>query len=192
MAHEQLLRLFIALELPDAARSALGKLQSRLEAQFTKTTYPAPDKLHITMHFLGETPVSRLPALIDALGAIDMEPATLRLEAFECFPEARRARVGVVSVGGELPAIERLHGAIGEVLRDVGYRLDHRKYRPHVTLARFKAPPRPDAITIAEESTLRVTEKLEPFRVSKFTLFESTLERTGSVYAVLGRFPRTQ
>src|SRR5690606_38656050 len=52
----------------------------------------------------------------------------------------RRARVLWVGVGGDLEALHDLQGRLAGCLRDEGFELDPKPYRPHVTLARSREP----------------------------------------------------
>lgn len=190
MPHEQHLRIFLAISLPQLVRQAAGRLQSRLKPIFDAGTYPEPENLHITLHFLGDTPVSRLPGLLAALGTIDMPILSLSLGELVFCPDARRARVASVAVAGDVDLLIDLQHRMSPVLKDQGFRLDHRPYRPHITLARFKFPPR-QGTDRAAEITHTVTQQLEAFRVTQFTLYQSTLDRSGTKYAALAHLPRT-
>lgn len=189
MPHEQHLRLFVAIDLPPVVRQAAGRLQSRLKPVFNTGTYPESENLHITLHFLGDTPVSRLPPLIDALGRVEMPALTLHLGELVFFPDACRARVASLGLTGDVDLLVDLHSCMSPVLKDQGFRLDHRVYRPHVTLVRFKFPPRQGAERAAEISRA-LTQQLESFRAMQFTLYQSTLDRSGARYAPLAHLPR--
>lgn len=192
MPHEQLLRLFLAIDLPANVRQALGKLQTRLQPLYNAGTYPASENLHITLHFLGDTAVSRLPELIRAFEAVEMPYLTLRLSHLGYFPDARKARVAMVGLDGDTPLLADLYDRLGAELRSLGFRLDHRKYVPHVTIARFKFPPRGECVEDAVLTAQTMLQSAEPFVVRQFTLYESTLDSKGARYAPLGRFPRNR
>lgn len=191
MAHEQLLRLFLAIDLPANVRQALGKLQSRLEPLYHAGTYPATENLHITLHFLGATAVSRLPELIRAFEAVEMPYLTLRLKQLGYFPTDHKARVAMVSLEGDTALLVDLYDRLAIELKSLGFRMDHRKYVPHVTIARFKFPPRGECIEDAFHTANPLLATVEPFVVKQFTLYESTLDPKGARYAPLGRFPRS-
>ncbi|MBC7784958.1 MAG: RNA 2',3'-cyclic phosphodiesterase [Burkholderiales bacterium] len=190
MPHEQLLRLFLAIDLPEQQRSALGRLQTRLRPIYNGGTYAEPENLPITLHFLGDTAVSRLPDLIDAFYEIEMPYLTLRFDQLIYLPGADRARVSAVGVEGDVALLIDLHARMGEVVKACGFRLDHRKYLPHITLVRFKFPPRVECIPEAARATQSVLDAAPPFRAGQFTLYQSTFDAKAGRYAPLGRFPR--
>jgi 2'-5' RNA ligase len=190
MAHEQLLRLFLAVDLPDGFRRTLAKLQTRLKPVYSTGTFGLPENFHITLHFLGDTAVSRLPLLLDALRQIEMPQLELRPDALVHFPSAHKARVAAVTTAGDVALLADLHARLSPVIKDLGFRLEGRAFKPHVTIARFKFPPPADAVGHAVEVARSLLERSPGDHVRQFTLFQSTLDSKGPRYAALGRFPR--
>jgi 2'-5' RNA ligase len=191
MAHEQLLRLFLAVDLPDAFRRTLAKLQTRVKPIYGIGTFGEPENFHVTLHFLGDTAVSRLPALIDALATIEMSMLDVQPGALVHFPDDRRARVAAASVEGDVALLGDLHARLAVLIKDIGYRLDGRAFKPHVTIARFKFPPPPERVAEAAEAAESLLVRAPVGRVGQFTLFQSTLDPKGPRYAALGRFPKS-
>lgn len=135
------MRLFVALWPPPAPRAALaawaGQWQWPPTARRTSV-----ERLHMTLHFLGDVLPQYLSVLVQAL----QPPAVPR--AFECGPgRAEVWRNGVAAwCPAEPPAaLCDLHAAIGESLLSAGFKLETRPWRPHVTLARAAAGARPPA-----------------------------------------------
>ncbi len=188
--HEQYLRLFLAIDPPDVVRQGLQRAQNRVKPLFNTGTYPKPENLHVTLHFLGDTPVSRLPALIEAFSKVAMPVLTLRTGRLLYFPDERRARVAAMGLEGDVALLAGMYDQLTPVVSNLGYRLDHRRYTPHITIARFKIPPHGEGLDRAISAADSATQSLEPFRVHQFTLYQSTLDPKGPKYAPLGRFPR--
>lgn len=135
------MRLFVALWPPPAPRAALaawaGQWQWPPTARRTSV-----ERLHMTLHFLGDVLPQYLSVLVQAL----QPPAVPR--AFECGPgRAEVWRNGVAAwCPAEPPAaLCDLHAAIGESLLSAGFKLETRQWRPHVTLARAAAGARSPA-----------------------------------------------
>lgn len=140
MNAEPTLRLFLALWPDDDTRAALLTWQ---QAQ----TWPATARLtqghdlHLTLHFLGQVPESRLPALKQALpppGA----PVTLKLDHLDVWPNG----VAVLLPETAPPALLDLHARLGETLTQLGLPLEPRPYQPHITLARRAKGLIPNAV----------------------------------------------
>lgn len=133
MTHPPTARLFIAL-LPDD--SARGKLAAWRDAWIwpRSATPVSTAKLHMTLHFLGDVEVDRLPELQDAL-EVGFDPFTLMLSHAALWPHG----IAVLEPETAPAALTALHEATATVLHRLGLPLDTRPHRPHVTLARRAA-----------------------------------------------------
>jgi RNA 2',3'-cyclic 3'-phosphodiesterase len=131
-------RLFTAL-WPDAAtRAAIAACQH--EWAWPQQAAPVrAERLHITLHFLGDVAAQRLPELVREL-RVPFEAFTLDLVHAEVWPNA----VAVLEPATVPPALAQLHGTLGKTVAQLRLPVDARPYRPHVTLARRAqgaAPP---------------------------------------------------
>ncbi|HYG67210.1 MAG TPA: RNA 2',3'-cyclic phosphodiesterase [Anaeromyxobacteraceae bacterium] len=172
-------RLFIALDPPASVREALAALQ----ADVPGARWTPSEKLHLTLHFHGYRPEEEAPALEVTLAGVSGTPFSLAVEGLGAFPNARAARVLVAHVGTE-PGLMDLHGQIGGALEHLGLETERRPYRPHLTLARLKAPDRE-----AVQAFLAQPAPPLSFRVEAFHLYESRLDPTGARYALLRSYP---
>ncbi|NVD99761.1 RNA 2',3'-cyclic phosphodiesterase [Massilia sp. BJB1822] len=129
-------KLFFAL-WPDAAtRGALAALQSQVAGRATP-----PDKLHLTLAFLGQQPAAALPPLLEILHALSVPPLRLEIDCFGYFSKPRIAWAGMSAVP---PALLELQDDLMRRLEAAGFSAaTHGEFRPHVTLAREAktAPP---------------------------------------------------
>jgi len=142
-------RLFIGL-LPDGAvREALADHQRHW---YWGTGLPTRrERLHLTLHFLGELDAMREGALRDVLTGEDVAPFELVLRTPECWS-------GGIAVlrPDEHPALMDLHARLSGRLLRAGIASQRLAFTPHVTLARAApnaAPPesmRPLTWTISE------------------------------------------
>lgn len=135
------LRLFLALWPDPAARRALAAWMAGWQWPARARIVP-PEQLHLTLHFLGPVPASRLPALTQGL-AVAAEPVELELGTV-----ARWAGGLVVLEPKRVPAaLAQLHDGLAQALEALALPLERSAYRPHVTLARKAggalAPPAP-------------------------------------------------
>src|SRR5258708_24123653 len=101
------LRLFIAIEIPQ--RDSLAALQKRLQPldKARAIRWTAPDSIHLTLKFLGETPASRPSEIETALieAAKDHAPFDLTIDGVGCFPHLREPRVVWAQPRGDVPAL---------------------------------------------------------------------------------------
>lgn len=124
-------RLFIAL-WPDAGvRDALQRWQAAWGPALVSASPVRPERLHLTLHFLGDVAVDRLPALMAAL-ALPLTPFELRFGHTEMWPHG----VAVLRPDPVPEELLQLHGALRTALQALALRTENRPFRPHVTLAR--------------------------------------------------------
>lgn len=175
------MRLFAALELPDAERAALARWGARACARDPSLRAVAEDALHVTLHFLGERPDAELPGLRAAVAGAPGTP--VRLEGTGALWLAPR-RPHVLTCGLRTPgtALEALHGALGSALADVsaGWAPDGRPLRPHVTVARVRRGTRPRLDGLPAAPSLR-------FAAAAVLLERSVLDPAGARYETLER-----
>jgi 2'-5' RNA ligase len=134
-------RLFFAIELVDALRTALDHAIAPLRAAEPELSWVRAEKLHLTMKFLGEVDdagADRLAAAADAVAARHA-PFEMTLGGVGAFPNFRRARVVWMGVGIE-PRLELLHHDLEVACGEAGFEVEGRPYRPHITLARVRSP----------------------------------------------------
>jgi 2'-5' RNA ligase len=178
------LRAFIALPLSEETQELAAGLRDELQGQFpeTRLRWVRPENLHLTLRFLGQLELDRIPKLAQSLQAeISAMPVfSFRLTRPFVFPSPHRPRV--IALGLEPPEpLERLAQAVERAVCAAGLPAEPRPFRPHITLARF---PRKTRLTnLAQE--LDVGERVE--QASEVILFRSVLESTGPVYSVLDK-----
>jgi 2'-5' RNA ligase len=132
-------RLFLGLWPTDAQRAQLQALSDGWDWPASARRTP-PERLHVTLHFLGNVPVAQVPALKEVL-AVPWEGCTLQLDAAQVWPGG----IAVLEATRVAPELARLHAMLGEALVRSGVAVEARRYRPHVTFARkaqgAKPPP---------------------------------------------------
>jgi 2'-5' RNA ligase len=176
------MRLFFALELRPAVADALDLAIAPLRALEPDLAWVTADKLHLTMKFLGgtgEEGAQKLAAAADAL-ARRHRPFDMAVAGVGAFPNFRRARVVWIGVENE-PRLELLHHDLEIACGDLGYEVEGRAFRPHITLARVRAPLTLDRARPFARAARKVTFAATS-DVSRLTLFESTPGPSGSRY----------
>ena len=132
-------RLFTALWPGPSLRAAIAEWQRTWDWPRQAARVKA-DRLHATLHFLGDVPTRRVPELTLAL-AVPFESFELELGLAGVWPNG----VAVVEPLAIPPELLELHARVGAVLSRLELPVDTRAYRPHVTLARrahgAKPPP---------------------------------------------------
>lgn len=176
------MRLFFAIELDPAVAEALDLATAPLRAQEPDLSWVARDKLHLTMKFLGDLDDEGAARLVSAADAVASRhrPFDMTLTGAGAFPNFRRARVVWMGVEGE-PRLELLHHDLEVACDNLGYEMEGRAFRPHITLARVRTPMAIERARPFARSARGVTFA-ETSAVHRLTLFESTLDSPGARY----------
>jgi 2'-5' RNA ligase len=188
-------RLFIALEVPEAWRQAAVAQQEALFAAVSPETRRSlrpvrADLMHLTLRFLGEVDEGGIDPLQAALDAIPPFAVTLSLDRAGTFGSAARTGVVWLGVGGEVRALRGLAGDIERALRLIGIRGDDRPFAAHLTLARLgRHATVEDRISVAEAVQQLDAPPPAPFHTSELALIRSYLEGPAPRYEVLSHHP---
>ena len=177
-----MLRLFVAIELPEAARTRLALVQGGMPG----ARWVTPESLHLTILFLGELDDGIAQDLDDRLAAIEAPGFELAIEGLGQFGAGRRWSALWAGVKDPAP-LKHLHAKVSRVAIDCGIKADLRDFRPHVTLARLDQTSKPERIArwLAERGGFAIPS----FPVGEFILYRSHLGQGGPVYEPLVRYP---
>lgn len=168
-----MMRLFVALALPDAVQEGLVLLQGGVPGARWSTR----EQLHLTLRFIGEVDGRDAQAIDDALASIRNPRFTLELKGVGEFG-GRNPRALWAGVRDGTP-VEHLQRKIESAVQRVGIPPEERRFSPHITLARLKGAPRDRIITFLSTHALYASG---PFEVNAFILYSSTLTPNGSLY----------
>lgn len=193
------MRLFVALELPDTWKQALGRLQDEMRAGLgerfgdsVRVRWVKPDNIHLTLKFLGEVPTGDLPAIEHALAQAVSQPPdlSLSLAGVGSFEDRRAPRVILAGLGGETGKLNSLVEQIETWLSAAGWPREKRSFHPHLTLGRL-----PDGMDGATRRAVAgLTASFQPEAVPAWTvasvyLIRSRLGPGGAGYDRLASFP---
>jgi 2'-5' RNA ligase len=185
------MRLFVAIDLSDAARRAIAVEQERLAEVLGPSSslkWVRPDHMHLTLAFLGEIEETRAAAVIDVMGKnIDeAQPFAIAIAGLGVFPPHGAPRVLWVGLStGAREAIELQRHVVDRLSR-IGVTLEERAFHPHLTLARWRqARPADRGRVAAAERGLEVAR----VEVDAVTLYQSRLSSAGLTHTVGARAP---
>jgi len=187
------IRAFIAIPLPESLLAHLGRLQRRLEQEVPPRSvrWVRPENIHLTLQFLGDTPVEKVLRIKAALEVVARyaPPCTFAVGGLGCFPNPRRPRVIWVGVQEPTGRLAALQDAIEEAMAPLGYPPEGRGFTPHLTLGRVqRRASRDDAARIGQVITSTDIGRLGEAPAGRFVLFQSVLRPTGPEYTMLAEF----
>jgi len=188
-------RVFVALDIPEEVRAAIGALIERLRPACRIARWVRIEGIHVTLKFIGEVPPEKIEPIKASLSQIRFpnfpsKAIDLKFRGVGFFPNERRPRVlwAGIEAGAELGG---LAAAVETSLEPLGIAREQRVFSPHLTLARFEMRKKPagsafDLLreTISKAGPLEFGSSI----ASEFHLYQSSLKRGGAEYTRLATF----
>ncbi|MDZ7724747.1 MAG: RNA 2',3'-cyclic phosphodiesterase [candidate division KSB1 bacterium] len=178
------IRTFVCFELPPTVLELLRSIQGRLKPLHDGTRWVNPERIHLTLRFLGDVERERLDAVMEAVqnACKAFEPFTLTVSKTGAFPNFKRPRVFWVGVSDPDQKLQQCQAAIEGELEDIGFPGEKRAFSPHLTLGRVN-----NSRGVANVS--KELERLHPEPVSfparEVVVMQSKLTPSGAVYTPL-------
>lgn len=183
-------RTFIAINISDAARRACVGHVEMLKAEFGDggVRWERPEKLHVTLKFLGSVSGDVVSAVVDRVSDIarSNSPFDLQLSSAGVFPSPSKPRIFWIGLKDQIGATQSIYAELDSECADLGFEREQRKFTPHITIGRAREPER--ARKLAEKHLQTQVEPVE-FRVAEIVVYESKLQPTGSIYSVVDAVP---
>ena len=184
------MRLFAAIELPEATLTVLHAFTAKLRNKSAGATWVKPGNLHLTLRFYGEVSEKNATALSNCLTEhlAPLEAPELLARGVGAFPSIRKPSilwVGIETLSGDLSGLQC---ATEQAALDTGLAPETRPFHPHLTLARLRKGA--DASLYANLLRPYLEPGLAPefgpaFRADKITLFSSLLTQRGTIYTIV-------
>jgi len=175
-----LIRSFFALSLPEVSVTSLNRAAKRCQALLAAESlrWLPLQNYHVTLAFLGNISQDDLPRL-HSIASRTVEHRTsmdLNLTEVAWFPSAFKPKVlaAMIEPNEELAG---LHRSLVQQLQRYGYRVEGRRFHPHITLARVN---RNASASQFPECKLDI-----PLPINELVLFASKLKANGPIYSPL-------
>jgi RNA 2',3'-cyclic 3'-phosphodiesterase len=170
LVDEPLLRLFFALPCPTDCAARIEHWWSSLGIAGKAV---ATSNLHLTLVFLGTQPAHQLPRLMALANSLHLPGFELTLDHLDLWPE------GLLHLApSQTPdALMQLALQLRQTLREAGFVIEQRAYRPHLTLAHHSTQP--EMVTVPQVS----------WTAREFSLFSSLHSTQDAHYQALGSWP---
>ena len=181
-------RIFVAINISNEARDKTSKYIEKLRREFPslRIGWDKPEKLHLTLKFLGEIDERQLNDLTGAVARIakQFSNASLQIAGTGVFPSKRNARIlwlGVREIKGSL---QNLNEILENECEKAGFAKEKRSFKAHLTIARLREPA-----NSKELIERHLTESFESgaFEVSELVIYESKLQKSGSIYSIVSK-----
>lgn len=180
-------RVFFAVEIPANIKAKLAEYIESLKklSKSHQIRWTRSENLHITLQFVGEVQGKDVDQLIaavqDELKDLDMH-LHLNVGELHLFPDPHRPRVLVLNVSPQAD-LAKLSAQIGRGVVKVGYEIESRQFRAHLSIGRIKTSQKSALNFLADIDA----PHLEAFEINDIVLFQSEPHPEGSQYIPLHR-----
>jgi 2'-5' RNA ligase len=182
---EQLIRCFVAVEVPATVLSVIEHYIQALKKIIPDIHWAKVNGIHITLKFLGEIKpdlVKQVEEILIPLSHI-YKPFTVKVKGTGCFPNKSKPRIFWLGLEQDsTDSLSEIHEWIETNLKPLGFSEEERGFSPHLTLGRVKKPQNFAPLFTFMEKT-PFSEQV--FKVDKIVLMRSELKPAGAEYSVI-------
>ncbi len=176
------MRCFIAIELPEAVKSALSGIEEELKKSKADVRWVKPDNIHLTLKFFGNIEEKNTEKIIEIMENIcnQYAPFTIEIKGMGTFPNIKSPRVLWVGIEGN-DTLKTLQEEIENKMESIGFEREDRAFTAHLTLGRFRT-------SIEKEGLLKAVKLHEKdtfvgsINVQSLSLIRSDLHPEGARY----------
>ncbi|USG60801.1 RNA 2',3'-cyclic phosphodiesterase [Sneathiella marina] len=168
------MRLFVAIALPQEVKDIIATLRGGIP----DARWIAAENFHITLAFIGDVQPPDMLDISSALGKLAHPAFHLDIEDAGVFGSNKRPRILWAGVRN-LETLTLLHQKIVTAIESIGIKIEDRRFRPHITLARVHKSPYEKVRNYLTDHALF---KTKPVAVNSFSLFSSHLASSGAIY----------
>ncbi|MBZ5551294.1 MAG: RNA 2',3'-cyclic phosphodiesterase [Acidobacteriia bacterium] len=182
------MRAFIAVDLTREIQTRIEAAQDALGRFSHAVRWVRPETIHLTLKFLGEISNDQQRRVVETFSTrkSGVAPFQISVGRLGFFPNARAPRVvwmGIEEGKGELQSLARF---VDEALRAAGFPPEPRPFSPHATVGRIKFLP--EVASFIEATSAFSDYQCGTATVGHFYLYESKLDRGGSIYTKRATF----
>ena len=183
----EIIRLFIAIEIPTSIRNELGILIEKLKkaSDDGHIRWARPDSIHLTLKFIGDLSTGSVANVTKILETVALKRSRFDLSVGElgCFPDFINPRVIWIGISEDSSELANLQNEIELVLKPIGIISETRPYHAHLTLGRVRKPR-----DVGEIFSMVEIGTIGHFQVDEFCLIKSDLRPDGAVHTNLASF----
>ncbi len=177
---QQTLQSFLAIFLPTELQVEVSRLQEQLQSLNFPLTWELPEKLHITLAFLGKVKDPDLHQLHLALQSVlnKSEPFETRPTHLNYFYKKHADSIVYLELENE-NELKKLGKEVRDTLISKEFSPPQR-FKPHVAIARLKRMRHPNQVKeVLFKVALESTPKFSPFWVEKVDILKSAIDSKG-------------
>lgn len=187
---ETTVRSFLALPFSTKNKlSVFGEIEPFAKTYSTFRFIPY-DNWHLTLHFFGNLKAGQIEKLRKELTPffLQVNPLKLWIETAGAFPTVAKARLLWLGVQGDIEKLALLSKSLNERLNELGFEIEKRGFKPHLTIARLKSPVRSLRVDLKKIGNISSAPEI----IRSAVLYQSVLSSNGSKYIPLAEFQFSQ
>ena len=179
------IRTFIAVPVPPDVVRAAAEARARCGHIRDAVRWVPPERIHITLKFLGDTETDRVAAASALLKRAAAATAPFRLVAggLGVFPTVKRPRVLWMGITGDTAPLITFARQLDAELTSLGFAAERRPFKAHLTLGRFTA--KSDPRRLVDTLLAAAGGAAAAFSAERVVLYQSELTPSGAVYTPL-------
>ncbi len=181
-------RIFAAINISNETKTKASEYIKNLKSEFSdlRVGWEKTEKLHLTLKFFGDIDDSDLQKLNEAAfeTARQIPKFNLQTSATGVFPSQRKARVLWLGIKDETGTLQKLSEVFETNCAKHEFAKETRSFRAHLTIARLREPEKSKKLI---EKHLETEIKPTRFEVSEIVIYESHLQKSGSIYTIVSK-----
>ena len=181
----ELIRSFIAVDIPDSVKSELVSLILSLQKAEADVKWVRKENLHLTLKFLGrisEDQVTHTQQILERISK-KQQRFSFHLAGLGGFPTLEHPRVLWAGIDRGVKMLEALAAKIESEIAQIGIKGEDHPFSPHLTLGRVRSPKNLQKLAALMEQTNFSSS--EEILLDHVTFYKSILSPKGSIYEVI-------
>lgn len=178
----ELFRGFIAVEVPVTDPMLL--LQEAIRQTDAKVKLVEPENIHITLKFLGDTPITKINAIESIMKhtVLSVKQHSITLAGIGVFPSRKYIKVIWIGIQGS-NYLSEMATSLNQQCVNLGFKKEKKAFSAHLTIGRVKSSQGKDQIiSILDNYGSTIFAKIP---VTHIHLKKSTLTPEGPIYETI-------
>ena len=182
-------RIFTAIDISEEARRQIADYIKTLRSTFPalRVGWEKPEKLHLTMKFLGDIDDAQLKNLCGAVEKVAQQTSRFKLKIYNTgvFPSARNPRILWLGLQDEKGSLQNLNEILETECEKIGFAREKRNFKAHLTIARLREPH--NSRDLAQKHLQNEFDAVE-FDAIEIVIYASKLLPQGSIYSAVSKY----
>ena len=186
------IRSFLAFELPVDIKRIIVKVSEDVRQLPLNVRRVNVDNIHITTVFMGDVQEEQIGPIQDVVKDVcqGYGPFSIAIKGIGLFGSRRNPRVLWIGLDGAIDRMACFRDDLQKGLRPFGIKEETRRFKPHLTLGRFRKGAKTG--THLDDLLSKYHDLTSPDRtIEELVLFKSDLRPGGAVYSRLNGWPLT-